>query len=59
MLVCHVSLSVYHFIIAMSCCISAYKNKISVSHRIKNKQIVISVPSDELTFGFAKIIMYE
>lgn len=58
MLVCYVSLSVYH-LIAMSCCISAYENEISVSHRIKNKQIVISVPSDDLTFGFAKIIMYE
>ena len=58
MLACYVSLSVYH-LIAMSCCISAYKNEISVSHRIKNKQIVISMPSDDLTFGFAKIIMYE
>lgn len=58
MLVCYVSLSVYH-LIAISCCISVYKNEISVSHRIKNKQIVISVPSDDLTFGFAKIIMSE
>lgn len=57
MLVCYVSLSVYH-LIAMSWCISEYKNEISVSHRIKNKQLVISVPSDQLTFGFAKIIMY-
>lgn len=40
-------------------CISPYKNEISVSHRIKHKQIVISMPSDDLTFGFAKIIMYE
>ena len=58
MLVCYVSLSVYH-LIAMSCCISAYKSEISVLHRIKNKQIVISMPSDDLTFRFAKIIMYE
>lgn len=40
-------------------CISPYKNEISVSHRIKHKQIVISMPSDDLTSGFAKIIMYE
>ena len=50
MLVCYVSLSVYH-LIAMSCCISVYKNETSVSHRIKNRQIVISMPSE--------IIMYE
>lgn len=58
MLVCYVSLSVYKLIV-MSYFISPYKNEISVSHRIKHKQIVISMPSDDLTFGFAKIIMYE